>query len=121
MKQIIALSLGPFEGIPNSYQEKPLDVGNASSRLVEIISNTYTFLSLVGGIMFILYFAIGALNWVSSGGKQEQIEKAKKMMTDAAIGLIIIAVSYPIIYIISSVLGLNILHPEELIPQIGPT
>jgi len=85
-----------------------------------IISNTYTFLTLVGGISFILYFVLGALNWVTASGKQDKVEKAKSMMTDATIGIIIIVLSYPIIYIIGRVLGLDILHPENIIPMLGP-
>ena len=41
-------------------------------------------------------------------------------MTNAAIGMIIIAVSYPITYILGRVLGLDILHPEKVIPLLGP-
>jgi len=90
------------------------------NRLIQIISNLYTFLTLVGGIMFILYFVLGALNWISAGGKQDQVEKAKKMMTDAAIGMIIVVLSYPVVFIVGKILGLNILHPETIIPSLGP-
>lgn len=110
--------LGRIEGFQQGFLQYIST--EAPTRLTEILSNTYTFLTIVGGIMFGLYFLLGALNWVSAGGKQEQVEKAKKMMTDAAIGLIILVVSYPVVYIVGRVLGLDILHPERLILQLGP-
>lgn len=113
-------SLGRIQGLEGGFFQFVLSEEDTLQKLTQLLSNVYTFLTIVGGIMFGLYFLLGALNWVSAGGKQEQVEKAKKMMTDAAIGLIIIVVSYPVVYIVGKVLGLEILHPEKLIPQLGP-
>lgn len=120
MNKNLALELGTFEGLPNSYQSGINTTVAAPRRLVEIISNIYTTLTLVGGIMFLLYFFLGALNWITASGKQDKVEKAKNMMTDAAIGLIIIVVSYPITFIISGILGIDILNPQNLIPLLRP-
>jgi amino acid transporter len=70
--------------------------------------------------MFMVYFIIGALTWVSAGGKAEKVEKAKNTMTNAAIGLIVIVAAYSVIYIIGTILGIPILEPEKYLEKLGP-
>lgn len=52
-------------------------------------------LSLVGITLVVLMIA-GGIMWMTSGGSAEQVTKAKKLMTSALIGLIIIIFSYAI-------------------------
>ena len=49
-------------------------------------------------------FILGGLSWITSSGEREKVEKAKKQMTSAAIGLIIVVASYSIAFIIGTVL-----------------
>jgi len=114
--------LGPIQGIPGAYLPDPKAEGieSAGTMFSTIFSNIITFLSIVGALMFLLYFIIGALNWISAGGKPEKVENAKNTMTNAAIGLIVIVAAYSVIYIISRVLGIPILEPEKYIPLLGP-
>jgi hypothetical protein len=65
--------------------------------------------------MFILYFLLGALQWVSGGGDKGKIDKAKAMMTNAAVGLIIISLSYSITWIVGKALGIEILNPASML------
>ena len=86
----------------------------------KIISNILAILSILGGIYFTVYFLIGGINWITAGGDQGKIDKAKKQMTGAAIGLIIISASYAISYIVSIVTGINILEPGKLLQNLIP-
>lgn len=52
-------------------------------------------LGLVGITLVVLMIA-GGIMWMASGGNAEQVTKAKKLMTSALIGLIIIIFSYSI-------------------------
>lgn len=52
-------------------------------------------LSLVGITLVVLMIA-GGIMWMTSGGSAEQVTKAKKLMTSALIGLIIVIFSYAI-------------------------
>jgi hypothetical protein len=52
-------------------------------------------LGLVGVVLVVLFIYAGAL-WMTAQGNAEQIDKAKKIMTNAAIGAILIGASYAI-------------------------
>jgi len=114
--------LGPIQGIPGAYLPDPEAEGieSAGTMFSRIFSNIITFLSIVGALMFLIYFIIGALNWISAGGKPEKVENAKNTMTNAAIGLIVIVAAYSVIYIISRVLGIPILEPQKYLYKLGP-
>ena len=72
-------------------------------------------LTVVAGMAFALYFLLGGLNWITAGGDKGKIDKAKGMMTNGAIGLIIIVLSYSITWIVGKALGLDILNPATII------
>lgn len=115
-KLLVDTTLDPLRGL-GGYDPDP---SNASakdyiSQTETILSNTLAVLTIVGGIMFAVYFISGAISWITAGGEQQKIEKAQKMMTGAAIGLIIISLSYSITYIISQVVGIDLLSPGSII------
>ena len=90
-------------------------VGGYTSAFEKIISNVLVVLTVVAGVSFVLYFLIGALQWITAGGQKDKVETAKTMMTNGAIGLIIVTLSYVIVWIVGQALGLNILEPSALI------
>jgi hypothetical protein len=79
------------------------------------MSNVLVILTLVAGMAFVLYFLLGGLNWITAGGDKGKIDKAKGMMTNGAIGMIIIALSYAITWIVGKALGIDILNPGTII------
>jgi hypothetical protein len=73
------------------------------------------FFTIVGGLMFLLYFVFAALQWLSTGGDKGKVEGAKTQMTNAALGLVVVILSQFIISIVGNVLGLQILNPASAI------
>jgi amino acid transporter len=61
------------------------------------------FLGLLGIIFIILIISAG-FNWMTAGGEEEKVRKAKSTITNAVIGLIIIVASYAITYFVFNVL-----------------
>ena len=59
------------------------------------------FVGFLGTIAVIVFIYAGVL-WVISGGDEQSITKAKKMMTYAAIGLIVVILSYSAVRFITS-------------------
>jgi type IV secretion system pilin len=55
-----------------------------------------TFLALLG-VIFIIYIIFGGYQWMTAGGNEEQITKAKSIIKNGVIGLIII-LSAAVIY-----------------------
>ena len=98
--------IGSFQGIGGWQAGAP---GDAGTRLTSLISTVIGLLTIVAGLAFLLYFILAAIGWITSNGDAAKIEAAKSQMTSAAIGLVIIVVSYAIIGVVGSVLGLDIL------------
>lgn len=99
---------------PGGYQPGS-GIEGSTSAVEKLISNVLMVLTIVAGISFALYFLLGGLNWITAGGNKGKIDKAKGMMTNGAIGLIVIAVSYAITFIVGKALGLDILNPGTII------
>ncbi len=102
---------------PGGYQPGS-GIEGSTSAIEKLISNTLVVLTVIAGIAFMLYFLLGGLNWITAGGDKGKIDKAKAMMTNGAVGIIIIAVSYAIVWIVGTALGLDILEPGKIINAI---
>lgn len=116
-------NLGGFESpSTNSIFQPPTatDASQAGANLESILSLIIGFLTVIAGLSFMLFFIFGAMQWIMAAGDQGKVESARKQMTNGAIGLIIVVVSYGIIAVVSEVLGLPILNPAELLQTLGP-
>ena len=58
-----------------------------------------TFLSLLG-VIFLILIIYGGFIWMTSGGNETKVLKAKKILTEAIVGLIIILSAYSITYFV---------------------
>jgi hypothetical protein len=81
--------------------------------LLDNLSNIIGFLTLLGGLFFVLYFILAAFDWLRAGGDHGKIEKAQQKMVNAAIGLLIMIVGIGIVGIVGGVFGLEILDPTD--------
>lgn len=109
MNHLIAqgtLPLGTIEGV-GQFQKS----ATALTQLGPFISTIITAISVIAGLAFLLYFMLGGLKWITSSGDKGKAEEAKSELTQGAIGLIVVLVSYFIAGIIGGVVGLNILNP----------
>jgi len=48
----------------------------------------------LAGAIFLLMFLFGGVSYMTAGGNDESVGKARKMMLNAAIGLLIVLASY---------------------------
>jgi hypothetical protein len=73
-----------------------------------IVSNIiYVALSLVGVVLLVIIAYAGFL-WMTAGGNEDQVEKAKQWIKNSVIGLIIVLSSYAITYfIITRLMGVR--------------
>lgn len=92
---------------------------NPGSQLGNFLSTVINTITVMAGLAFILYFAIGGLKWITSSGDKSRAEEAKTELTQSAIGLIVVAVSYFIVGIVGGVVGINILNPCKLLDPTG--
>lgn len=104
---------GPFGNLP-------LDIGEAAKRFNRIISAIIGVMTIAAGLWFMFQFIIAGFSWITAGGNKEAVSSAQERMRNAFIGLVIVVAAWAIIGVIGSLLGLDILHPERLIPLLGP-
>lgn len=102
---------------PGGYQPGN-DLASSTGAIEKLFSNILVVLTSVAGLAFALYFLLGGLNWITAGGDKGKIDKAKGMMTGGATGIIVITVSYAIVWIVGKALGLDILNPATVISGI---
>lgn len=85
------------------------------------LSNIIGFITLLGGLFFVIYFIIAGFEWLRSGGDTSAADKARTRMTNAAIGLLIMVLATALVGIVGGVFGLDVLNPGETFLRIIPT
>jgi hypothetical protein len=74
---------------------------------VQLLINIFGFVLGIVGSLALLIFIYGGVLFLFSGGNSEQIEKGKKALAGAVIGLIIVFASYLIVYFTAGALGIQ--------------
>ncbi|MBT4277339.1 hypothetical protein HOD96_01155 [Candidatus Falkowbacteria bacterium] len=72
-----------------------------AEKLGALISVLLTFL----GIIFLLLMIYGGFMWMTAEGNTDRVEKAKKILTNSTIGLIIVMLAYSITWFVVYKLG----------------
>ena len=88
-------SIAPLNPIDNLPGDTDL-----ASLLTKIINY---FLGLVG-LIAVLMLIIGGIRYVTSGGNEQTVEKAKSTILYAIIGIVIVVLSYAIVFTITNAL-----------------
>ncbi len=96
------------------------DTGAFALPLTSFISNFLGFITGLAGIIFLIYFIIAGLTWITAGGDKGKVESARTSMTNAALGLIVVIAAYSIAGIVGGVLGLDILNPVNILIKLKP-
>ena len=94
---LLAQGLTP---IPNPDTAHLVNIPDFGQLLVKIIQ---IFLAFAGAIA-VVFLMVGGFQYVASRGNEEGVEKAKKAISAAIIGLVIIVMAYAIVTIINTLL-----------------
>jgi len=65
---------------------------------------------VIGSVVFLFMFIMGAIQWITSGGDKTGLEGARGKITNALIGIILLLVSFAIIRLIEAFFSVNILE-----------
>ena len=84
-----------------------------------IISNVLGTLTVIGAILFIIYFLWGSVDWITSGGDSGKVTSARNKMVQGAIGLIVLVLAYGLIGLIGTIVGVDVLHLNEQLKSIN--
>jgi hypothetical protein len=72
-----------------------------------VISNVFRFALSIVGILAVLVLAVAGILYITSGGNQEQVARAKAALTAAVIGTIITLAAWMIVNAILTATGYN--------------
>lgn len=79
----------------------------AVSSIGNLLSGLVNAAIVIGALAAFLYLILGGLQWITAGGDKTKTEEAQKKITNAIIGLVIIAAAYAIITVVVQFLGLG--------------
>lgn len=96
----------------------------SSSGGFAIIDNLGSYVSNIVGLIFIIaglatffYLVWGGIRWLTAGPDKNKAEEARTQLTNAIIGLAIVAASWAVFLILNYFFGLNLAQPNT--PQGG--
>lgn len=84
--------------------EDPATIADLGSVIERVVGYA---LGLAGIVLFIMLL-IGGFSFITSGGDPKAAEGAKKTITSAIIGLIVILISYLILVVIRNITGVDV-------------
>ena len=73
-----------------------------------VFSNVVSYALGFAGIVLFVLLLVGGFKFITSGGDPKAVESARKTITSAIAGLIIILVSYLILVLISNITGVDV-------------
>jgi hypothetical protein len=88
---------GDIPGAFGQSADQPTDVRTIVARLIKIV---LTFLAII----FVVLVVYGGFKWMTAAGNEGQVDDAKKIITQATIGLIVLLSAYGLTVFIFDVL-----------------
>jgi len=87
----------------------PASLGsNKSSNIVGLlVSNIVGALFIFAFFLTLVYLLTGGIQWLTSGGEKGALESARNKITNALIGLVIVASSYAIFTLVGEFFGIT--------------
>ena len=112
----LAMLFSPFIALAEPYSPTvisfdPTQLVSSQTKLgttnpVAIVSYIINWGLTLLGLLFLVLIIYGGFLWMTAGGEEEKITKAKKILSSSVIGLIIVLASYGVAYYVFNVLML---------------
>ena len=92
------LNIDPSTGTTLGLEDKDL-----VQTVIDIVNYVLALLGLVAVIMILL----GGFRWMTAGGNEEKVASAKKILSAAIIGLVIIILAWAIVFFVANTIQNN--------------
>lgn len=79
--------------------------GTEAPSVTTIIAGLLNAILAVTGVVFLIMIVYAGIMYVMSGGEEEKVKKAKRLLTYSLIGIVLIASSYAISLFVFQALG----------------
>jgi len=107
--------------MPNEPTVGKIGIPIPFNNLGDVVSSLLNIAYIVAGIFFLIQVVLGGISWINAGGDPKAMEAARGRITNAVIGLVIVAAAFAITLIFTTLLGVNIFSGEiiDIIPGSG--
>lgn len=86
---------------------QPANTLAPNTGLGQVVSTLVGFLVVVAVLAALIYIILGAFQWITSGGDKTKVESARNHIIAAIVGLVIIALSFVILNVVTNLLGIG--------------
>ena len=114
-KAMVALStLGAFAlSAPVAFAQDTIKVdakaaGFSITDLGKLIQSLLTVTLGIVGLLVFIYLIWGGIEWITAGGDKSKTESARSKLTNAIIGLAIVAAAFAISQVLSTFFGIKV-------------
>ena len=114
---ILAIGAVALFSVPifaQSYIPSAVSKSSLSTNPNSIITTIINFIFIIVGLIFFVMLVIAGVQWVTAGGAEDKKEEAQKRIINAIIGVAIVAGSYLVVEIVSSLLGIGGIFSQNL-------
>lgn len=98
----VALADVPINIVPTGIIKPGADV-----TVQRVVTFVVAILSVVAVLAALAYLVWGAIKWITSGGDKTKVEAARSQIVAAIIGFIIVVLSFVILNVVGTVLGVG--------------
>lgn len=84
------------------------DATSSDRGMGDLITQYLGAVMSVAALLLLLYLIWGAIDWISSGGDKSKVEKGREKITQAVIGIIVMASTLALFLTIQAFLGINL-------------
>src|SRR5258708_7036583 len=103
-----ALALNVPAAFAQDIQVNPQSAGFKITDLGKLIQSLLTVTLGIVGLLVFIYLIWGGIEWITAGGDKSKTESARTKLTNAIIGLAIVAAAFAISTVLGNFFGINI-------------
>ena len=80
--------------------------------IAKLVSSFIVILMIIASILFVFSLLIGGIRWILSAGNKDSLDKAKRQIVNALVGLLIVFSAWAILNFVSVFFGVDFLVLE---------
>lgn len=92
---------------PSSVPQPVSNTTEADESLQNVFNSVVTLFFIVGMIGALIYALWGAVDWIISAGDKDKIGNARKKISTALIGLVVLASAFFVVYMVGKIIGID--------------
>ncbi len=93
-------------------------IKTGNTTIPQIITFVIAVVSIIAILATLIYLVWGAIKWITSGGDKTKVEAARGQIVAAIIGFIIVVLSFVILNVVATLLGLGNIFTGLTIPTL---